>query len=126
MKISLVDAAYEYLRTVNSAIAFADLYNAAADKASLAEDLKKRKKNSFYSQLSLDSRFMQCEHNTWDLKENHSFEESRIAVEVIDTDDDEEEEMIGENEDEEENDADDDAEHSSPVVYPVPESSEEY
>ena len=120
MKISLTDAAYEYLKTVNGAFPFIELYAIAADKAGLSEDMRKKKKNSFYSQLSLDSRFTQQAGNTWDLKERHSYEETRITVEEIDTDDDEnEDEILSEDAEEE------DGEDNSPV-YPVADSMEEY
>lgn len=120
MKISLTDAAYEYLKTVNGAVPFIELYAIAADKASLAEDMRKKKKNSFYSQLSLDSRFTQQAGNTWDLKERHSYEETRISVEEIDSDDDEsEDEILSEDAEEE------DGEDNSPA-YPVSDSMEEY
>ncbi len=122
MKISLTDAAYEYLKTVNASVPFGELYAIAADKAALAEDLRKRKKNSFYSQLSMDSRFTQQENNTWDLKEHHSFEETHISVEEIDTDDDENEEEVMNGEDEDE----DSEEEESRPVYPVSDNSEEY
>lgn len=125
MKISLTDAAYDYLKTMNTAVAFAELYAAAAEKAGLNEDMKKRKKNSFYSQLSLDSRFTQGKNNTWDLKENHSFEETHIKVEEIDTDDDDEdenEEMDEESDDSEESgDTDDD-----PRGFEASENNDEY
>lgn len=126
MKISLTDAAYEYLKTINTSVPFGELYDIAAEKAALAEDMKKRKKNSFYSQLSMDSRFTQQAGNTWDLKEHHSFEETHISVEEIDTDDyeDENEENVlsedGEEEGEEIN-----SEESAPV-FESPESDEEF
>ncbi|MBQ7993403.1 MAG: DNA-directed RNA polymerase subunit delta [Solobacterium sp.] len=91
MRISLTDAAYDYLKTVNSCVPFNELYSKAAEKAEIPEDQLKRKRSSFYSHLSLDSRFTQRENNTWDLTENHSYDETHITVEEMDTDDDEEE-----------------------------------
>lgn len=114
MKVSLTDAAYDYLKAVKTVIPFNELYAIAAEKAALNEELRKRKKNSFYSQLSMDSRFTQCENNTWDLKEHHSFEETHIKVESLDADDEEEteetelNEEMSEDEDDEENEAVDD------------------
>jgi DNA-directed RNA polymerase delta subunit len=92
MRISLVDAAYDYLKSVNSCIPFNELYSKAAEKAEIPEEQLKRKRSSFYSHLSLDSRFTQRENNTWDLTENHSYDETHIIVEEMDVDDDEEEE----------------------------------
>lgn len=91
MKISLIDAAYGYLKNAGGCVPFLELYQNAADMAGLAEDLRKRKKSSFYSQLSLDERFTQRENNTWDLREHHSYEETHIRVDQLDGDDDEEE-----------------------------------
>ena len=123
MKISLTDAAYEYLKTAHASVPFTELYAIAADKAALAEDLRKRKKNSFYSQLSMDSRFTQQENNTWDLKEHHSYEETHLNVEEIDTDDDDEnEEDVMDDEEQD----DEDREEESRPVYPVSDNSEEY
>jgi DNA-directed RNA polymerase delta subunit len=102
MRISLVDAAYEYLKTVNSSIPFLELYGKAAERAGVPEEQLKRKKSSFYSHLSLDSRFTQRENNTWDLTENHSYDETHIVVDQMDGDDEEEEENIERTEEDEE------------------------
>ena len=120
MKISLTDAAYDYLKDVGTGVPFAELYAAAAEKAALTEELKKKKKNSFYSQLSMDSRFVQQTGNVWDLKENHSFEETRINVEEIDADDDDSDEENEETDEiaEEREDSSDD--------YDKPQSNDEY
>ena len=109
MRISLVDAAYDYLKTVNASISFNELYSKAAEKASIPEEQLKRKRSSFYSHLSLDSRFTQGENNTWDLTENHRYEETHIVVDQMDGDDDEEteeNELSEEDEDDAESSAD--------------------
>ena len=93
MKISLADAAYTYLKQIGTSVPFQELYQAAADMSGLAEDLRKRKKSSFYSSLSLDERFTQRENNTWDLTEHHSYEETHIRVDQMDGDDDEDDEI---------------------------------
>ena len=125
MKISLTDAAYDYLKTINTAVAFAELYAAAAEAAGLSEELKRKKKNSFYSQLSLDSRFTQEKNNTWDLKERHSFEETHIKVEEIDTDDDDEDENGELDEELEEEEESEESDDDSPA-FEASENEDEY
>lgn len=117
MKISLVDAAYEYLKAVNSSIPFNELYTKAAEKAAVPEDQLRRKRSSFYSHLSLDSRFTQGENNTWDLTENHSYDETHITVDQMDGDDDEETE---------DNDLSEDDEDSSADTLDISSQSEDY
>ena len=119
MKISLTDAAYDILKAAGTGMPFAELFAEAADTAGIAEDQRKRKKSSLYSQLSMDERFTQLSGNVWDLKENYLYQDTHITVDQVDDDEDEEtEEELSENEDEEDlDDEQDDAQESEEEEY---------
>lgn len=119
MKISLTDAAYDIMKAAGTGMPFAELFVKAADAAGIAEDQRKRKKSSLYSQLSMDSRFTQLSGNVWDLKENYLYQDTHITVDQVDDDEDEEtEEELSKDTDEDElDDVQDDAQESEDEEY---------
>ena len=61
----------------------------------------------FYSDLSLDPRFVNLKDNKWDLKERRKYEESHIDLSEIELTDDDNDEFNGEEDDNDpENDED--------------------
>lgn len=93
-KQSMTDIAYDILSGKKRPVLFSKLweevsstYGASADKIA-----------QFYSDLTLDSRFVSLKDNKWDLVERRKFEESHIDLSEIELDDDDEQEE-GEEED---------------------------
>lgn len=111
---ALVDYAYDILCAKKAPLTFMELYRAAIEAAGLMEDdaASQRRLARFYTQLSLDGRFMVMEDNRWDLRTNHLYKEAHIDVEenFVDEEEDEpdEEELEGEEEDGENEDEDED------------------
>ena len=65
---SMVDVAYSVLSRKNSVTGFNDLFNEVADKLELTIDQKADAISNFYTNLSLDGRFVNLGDNQWDLR----------------------------------------------------------
>ena len=77
------------------AIAFNKLWEDVLKETKVSEDLVAQ----FYSDLTLDSRFVQLKDNKWDLRSRRKFEEPYIDIQKIDLEEDEESEEEMEEED---------------------------
>ena len=97
---SMCNVAYEILKEVNEKVAFNALWETVCDKLGINEEDKKNLISNFYTQLTLDGRFMFLDENYWDLRANHTFDEftedSRDAY--SDDDDDSDEDLIDDEE----------------------------
>lgn len=100
-KQSMMDVAYECLCKAGSSMEFLPLFNEVSTILEIPADKIRRKKAQFYSELSLDSRFVSFENNCWDLKTRHTFSETFIDTSAIEDEGDEEEEVEEIEEDEE-------------------------
>ena len=120
---SMCNVAYEILKEVNEKVAFNALWGAVCDRLGISEKERNNLISSFYTQLTLDGRFMFLDENYWDLRINHTFDEfsddsydsySDDEEDVEDLIDDDEDRIQYEDEDEEEdyNDSDEDEEES--------------
>lgn len=69
---SMVDVAYSVLSRKNSVTGFNDLFNEVADKLELTIDQKADAISNFYTNLSLDGRFVNLGDNQWDLRTNQT------------------------------------------------------
>ena len=115
---SLLDYGFDVLSASKEPVKFIDLFNKALDLSGLelsAADLKIRM-STFYTQLSLDGRFITLTDNYWDLRSRHVFEQVHLdMIDAYSDDEDdvdeEEEELLrqelGEQEEEKEEDSDD-------------------
>ena len=83
---SMSDAAYEIMAKKKRAIAFNKLWEDVLKETKVSEDLVAQ----FYSDLTLDSRFVQLKDNKWDLRSRRKFEEHYIDISKIDLEEDEE------------------------------------
>ena len=83
---SMSDAAYEIMSKKKRSIAFIKLWEEVMNETKVSEDLVAQ----FYSDLTLDSRFVQLKDNKWDLRSRRKFEEHYVDISKIDLEDDEE------------------------------------
>ena len=102
----MTDVAYNYLSNRKRAMDFLKLYEEVVKKMEIPENLQKKKRAQFYSELMLDNRFTSLKDNKWDLRARYTFDETHIDTYAIEIDDDEifEDEIIENEEDEEDND----------------------
>lgn len=99
---SLLDYAYEYLSKKNDAVQFKELFDIVVTESGIkfeGDELKVRM-SKFYTQLSLDGRFVTLTDNYWDLRSRHKFSQVHINMddaysdEEEGTDDEEEEKLL--------------------------------
>lgn len=85
----MIDIAYDVLNNSKVAVVFIELFNNVSEIKGLTQTQKDDKIAQFYTDLSLDGRFVIMEDNKWDLKSRHRLEEVRkvSAEELIDDDD---------------------------------------
>ncbi|MCR5299275.1 MAG: DNA-directed RNA polymerase subunit delta [Erysipelotrichaceae bacterium] len=96
-KRALTDLAYEIIAEKNKAISFGALWKDVLKMNGTNEgDI-----SQFYTDLTLDGRFVSLKGNTWDLKEKHKFADSFVDIEVLSVEDDEEDEREDSEEEEE-------------------------
>ncbi len=79
MKQPMIDVAYEVLKETNGDLVFIDLFNAVCERNDLTESQKEDRIAQFYTDLSLDGRFVCMDNNSWDIKSRHRYEEVRKA-----------------------------------------------
>lgn len=87
---SLVDYAYEVLETSKEPVTFKVLFDKAyaLSGLELSQNELRHKMSSFYTQLSLDGRFIVLTDNNWDLRSRHVY--SQIHIDIDDAYSDEE------------------------------------
>ena len=87
---SLLDFGFDVLEGRKSPIKFIDLFNEVLKLSALelTDEEKKNRMSKFYTQLSLDGRFITLTDNTWDLRSRHVFEQ--VHLDMIDAYSDEE------------------------------------
>ncbi len=98
---SMLDIAYDILASKNAPIAFKEMWDAIVKAQELSEEDARKKVSRFYTNLSLDGRFVTLGENMWDLRSHHTFDKVHIDmndvyrdVETISDDDEEEKEYI--------------------------------
>jgi DNA-directed RNA polymerase subunit delta len=97
--ISMLDEAFNILEKKNANITFTDLVDEIAKNLEMSDDEKKAHLGVFYTDLSLDGRFVALTDNTWDLRSRHIYDKVHINVNDVysdveseESDDDDEEE----------------------------------
>ena len=85
---SMADVAYDVLSSKKRSVQFNKLW-AEVCKITGANN---NKVSQFYSDLSLDSRFVCLKDNKWDLVERRKYEESHVDISKIELEEDEPEE----------------------------------
>jgi len=115
---SLLDYGYDVLSASKDPVKFIDLFKKSVELSGLelSETELKVRMSKFYTQLSLDGRFITLTDNFWDLRSRHVFE--KVHLDMIDAYSDEDEEIdeeeekllrqeLGEQEEEVEEESDD-------------------
>lgn len=72
-KKSMIDAAYDILEEGGKSYSFKELYDEVATSLEIDEETKTKKIGIFYTQLTVDGRFLCLGNNNWDLKERHTY-----------------------------------------------------
>ena len=129
-KKSLLDYGFEILSGSDKPMKFLDLFNKTIELAGLvlSESELKAKMSKFYTQLSLDERFIILPENYWDLSSRHEFKQIHLD-DYAGTDDEEDDvdleekraldEELGLNEPiDDSDDSDDDLDFDKPTKDP--------
>lgn len=87
---SLVDYAYDILAGRQEPVVFKELWNQVVIDAGLEEEEAARRVAQFYTNLSLDGRFVTLTDNNWDLRSRHPFSQVHIDMNEVYSDEDEE------------------------------------
>ena len=95
---SLLDYGFEVLSASKEPVKFLDLFKKSVELSGLelSESEQKIRMSKFYTQLSLDGRFVTLTDNYWDLRSRHVFE--KVHLDMIDAYSDEEDEVDEEEE----------------------------
>ena len=83
MKKSMVDVAYELLSAKKKAVVFLKLWEEVCQMMAFTKQQEEDNIAQFYSDLSLDDRFVNVGENKWDLRERHTYHEVVIDTEEI-------------------------------------------
>ncbi len=101
MEKSNLDVAFELVSKKKNPIEFKKLWNEVSQIQGMSTDEANEKVGKFYTQLSLDGRFITLGENTWDLRSRYTFDKVHIDMNEVYADEVEE--------DENENDVDENA-----------------
>ena len=98
MEKSLLDYGFDVLSASKDPIKFIDLFKKSLELSGLelSESELKIRMSKFYTQLSLDGRFITLTDNYWDLRSRHKFEQ--VHLDMIDAYSDEDDEVDDEEE----------------------------
>lgn len=78
-KMSMLDTAYE-LMSDKKAMLFSTLWNAVCKKLNLSSEEAKKRIANFYTQLSLDGRFVALGNNRWCLRDKLKYNDAHIDL----------------------------------------------
>ena len=95
MSVRTIDVAYDHLKSQKHSVSFKDLWQVVREQLGFDDKQSQKKISQFYTDLTLDGRFIALDNNEWDLKSKHKFEEAFIdTAELVDDDGDEEIELV--------------------------------
>ena len=83
MKKSMVDVAYDLMSTKKKAIVFLKLWEEVCQVMAFTKQQEEDNIAQYYSDLSLDDRFVNVGENNWDLRERHTYHEVVVDTEEI-------------------------------------------
>lgn len=75
-KQSMIDVAYAIVKEGEKVFTFKELYDQVALVLEMDDETKMRNIGIFYTQLTVDGRFVALGDNTWDSRERHTYEKS--------------------------------------------------
>lgn len=99
MSSKTTDIAYNYLDSLKKGASFKDIYKAVSKEMGYDDQIAKKKMSQFYTDLSIDGRFIMLKDNKWNLKTHCKYTQVSAAQKEIDLDEDEEELEIDKPED---------------------------
>ena len=102
LKRSMVEVGYELLEKKQGPQKFNKFWNEVSQVLGMEEEESNEYISDFYTNLTLDERFVLLEDNTWDLRERQSFDKVHIDMNDVYSEIDEEEKELKEEEEEEE------------------------
>lgn len=109
---SMLDVAYETLKTRQTEISFFDLWTEVVNTLGFSAAQSEQKIAQFYSAMMLDVRFAQLADNMWDLRTRRTYNETHSeSGELIEDEymsDDEAEELLARDDDDDDDDSDED------------------
>lgn len=77
---SMIETAYEYMKSHEGEATFAALYDAVAASLEMSAEEKDERYGTFYTGLTLDGRFVALPDNTWDLRSRHTYDKVHIQM----------------------------------------------
>lgn len=80
---SMLDVAYEIMSKAKGVMTFADLYAQVVAILEMNEDDKNSHLGEFYTELTLDGRFVAFTDNTWDLRARHTYAKVHIDANEV-------------------------------------------
>lgn len=83
MKKAMIDVAYDLMKTKKKAIVFIKLWEEVCQVMAFTKTQEEDNIAQFYSDLSLDDRFVNVGDNKWDLRERHTYKEVVVDTEEI-------------------------------------------
>ena len=105
---SMVDVAFDLMKKKKKDVEFAKLYKEVSEIMGFDEAEADERASLFYTNITIDGRFITLGDNRWDLRERHKFDQVHIDMNDIYPDDQDEDEESDENDldiiDEEEDD----------------------
>ena len=93
--MSMVDVAYELMSKKKSAVNFFKLWEEVCQMKKFDDEQKEDKESLFYTNITLDGRFITVGENAWDLRSRHKFSDVHIDMNDIYADEEETEELEG-------------------------------
>ena len=92
MSIRAVDVAYDCLQANKEGMSFKELWSNVKSQLGYGELAASRKISQFYTNLTLDGRFVELEDHTWNLKANCRYDKLAAIAEEYQEEETEEEE----------------------------------
>lgn len=96
MKKPMIDIAFDLMAKKKKPVTFLKIWDEVSQVSGLDEQQAEDNIAEFYTDISLDERFVHMPENKWDLRSRHKFEEVVIDTNslIIDEEDDEDESYI--------------------------------
>ena len=81
--MSQLDIAYELIKEEGHIFTFKELWDKVSEIKEFNEDDKTDKVSRFYTNLIIDPRFVSLGDNTWDLRENQTFDKIKLDMNSV-------------------------------------------
>lgn len=106
MGMPMIDIAYDLMSKKKREVPFAKLWEEVSQIRGLTQAQADDRIAQFYTDMTLDDRFVHLKDNKWDLRSRHKFEEVVIKTDSILVDDEDEDEVEIDEDEETEKDED--------------------